>query len=163
GLLDRDRLALQRARAIHGIDRRHNAAQLEPPGKIWFDHQRLENGSRISQPAGLDNNAGKRGNHTSIAAVHHGCDGIGKIAAQTAAEAPIRKLDEAVRARLDQLMVKANLAEFVDDDGGAREFRLPEQVTQQRRLAAAEKAREDNDTDHEDSGGRGAMRTRLAA
>jgi hypothetical protein len=60
-------------------------------------------------------------------------------------------------------MVKADLAELVDDHGGSREFRLTEQVTEQRCLAAPEEAGENQGLDHIGTSGKGAMRTRMVA
>ena len=60
-------------------------------------------------------------------------------------------------------MVKTDLAEFVDDDSRPRKLPLTKQMVEQRRLAAAEKAGENEDADHAISGGSGAMRTRFVA
>ena len=51
-------------------------------------------------------------------------------------------------ARFDKLVVQPDLAELVDDDGGPREFRLAQQMTQHGGLAAAEKAGEHRNGDH---------------
>ena len=67
-----------------------------------------------------------------------------------------------------KLVVEPDLAELVDDDGGARELRLAQQMAQQRGLAAAEEAGEHRDGDrvcahHDGTSGATAMRTRFAA
>ena len=73
--------------------------------------------------------------------------GLRQVGADFAAQAAGLQLDEAVLARFDQLVIESDLAELVDDDGGAREFRLAQQMAKHGRLAAAEKAGEDRDRD----------------
>ena len=96
------------------------------------------------------------------------CKGLREVAADLAAQAAGLQLDEAVLARFDQLVVEADLAELVDDDGGAREFRLAQQMAQHGRLAAAEEPGEDRNGDHvcvhcDGTSGATAIRTRFAA
>ena len=47
--------------------------------------------------------------------------------------------------RLDQQVVEPDLAELVDQHGGARQGRVAEQVVQQRGLAGTQEAGEDGD------------------
>ena len=68
----------------------------------------------------------------------------------------------------DQLMIESDLAELVDDDGGAREFRLTQQMAKYSSLAAAEEAGEHRDRNrvcsgHDGTSGATATCTRLAA
>src|SRR5262249_56594134 len=80
-----------------------------------------------------------------------------QVTAHGAAQTSGPQLNEALLARLDQIVVKADLSELVDDYGRTREIRVLQQTSQQRRLAAAKKAGEDRDRDH-GTGGSGAMR-----
>ena len=61
----------------------------------------------------------------------------------------------------DQQVVQADLAELIDDDGSVGEVGLAQQVSQDCRLAAAEKAGQDRNRDHGGTSGETAMRTRL--
>ena len=71
-----------------------------------------------------------------------------EIVADLAAQASGLQLDHAFFASLDQVMIEADLAELVDDYGGSRKLWLKEQVTQERCLAAPEKAGENQSLDH---------------
>src|SRR6516225_3518848 len=161
-LLDRNVFTIERARAIYAIDRGHDAGQRDATSNARFGDERLEDGRRVGKAAGFDHDASEWRNLVAIAPLQQLLYGRDKVAADLAAEAPGRKLDEAVRARLHQLVVKADFAEFVDDDGRSREFPLAKQVTQQCRLAAAEKTGDDKGADHAGGAGRGAIRTRPA-
>ena len=99
----------------------------------------------------------------SIAALQHIVERRCEVVADFAAEAPCLQLDEAVLARLDQVVVEADLAELVDDHRGSREFGLAKQAAEQRRLAAAEEAGENQRLDHGGTSGKAATRTRMVA
>jgi len=86
-----------------------------------------------------------------------------EIVADLAAQASGLQRDDAVLAGLDQLVVEADLAELVDDDRGSRKSGLAQQMAEQCRLAAAEKAGEDQGFDHDGTSGTVATRTRMAA
>jgi hypothetical protein len=60
-------------------------------------------------------------------------------------------------------VVETDLAELVDDDGGALEVGLSQQMAQQRRLATAEKPGEDQDRNHDGTNGVTATRTLFRA
>ena len=98
-----------------------------------------------------------------VAAPQQIVNGRREIAADFAAQAPGLQLDQAVLARLDEFVVEADRAELVDDHGGARELRSAQQAAEQRRLAAAEKAGEDQRLDHVGTKGAVAIRTRRVA
>jgi hypothetical protein len=94
--------------------------------------------------------------------------GLRQVGADFAAQAAGLEFDEAVLARFDQLVVEADLAELVDDDGRARKSALAQQMTEDRRLAAAEEAGENRNWDHVRAHQDGtsavrATRTRFAA
>ena len=118
---------------------------------------------RIGEPAGLDHDARERSNGATIAPLQHVGERLDEVTTHFAAEAAGLQLDQAVRARFHEIVVEADLPELIDDHGRARELRLAKDMSQQRRLAAAEKAGEDQNAYHCDTGGKAAMRTRLIA
>ena len=67
---------------------------------------------------------------------------VDQIAAHGAAQAARLQQHHVVADIFHQQVVEADLAEFVDDDGGVGERRLFEQAVEQRGLAGAEKAGE---------------------
>ena len=60
---------------------------------------------------------------------------------------PLSSSAKLLACRLDQQMVEADFAEFVDDDHRSRQIGLTQKVIQHRRLAAAEKAGDDGNGD----------------
>src|SRR5690606_23484691 len=86
-----------------------------------------------------------------------------QIAAHGAAEAACGELDEALVAGRDEVVIEADLAELVDDDGGAREGRLTQQPAEQGGLAAAEETGQNRDGNHDGTTPCGARRRRLPA
>src|SRR5499427_10264208 len=86
-----------------------------------------------------------------------------EVVADLAAQTSGLQLDNALLARLDQVMVEADLPELVDDHSGSREFRPTQQVSEQRRLAAPKEAGENQSLDHVGTSARGAMRARIVA
>ena len=163
GLFRRNLLAVQRGRAVHRIDGGHDAAEDDALGDRGIGHQRLQNRRRIGKPAGLDHEARERSDRAFVAAPQQIVNGRREVIADLAAQASGLQLDQAVLARLDQLVIEADLAELVDDDGGARKLRPAKQVAEQRRLAAAEEAGEDQGLDHVGTSGKAAIRTRRVA
>src|SRR5690606_36403450 len=72
---------------------------------------------------------------------------IDQIASHRAADAAVGKLDDAVARLLDQKVVDAHLAEFVDDDRRRVQCRILQQPVEKGCLAGPEKAGEDRDRD----------------
>ena len=120
----------------------------------------MQDGRRIGEPAGLDDDALERRHRSRVPPPQDILERQHQIAAHRAAQAAGLQLDEALLAGLDQVVVEPDLAELVDDHGRAREVGVPEQAPQQRGLAAAEEARQHGDGDHEGTSGSGAMRSR---
>src|SRR5262249_10504806 len=98
-----------------------------------------------------------------VAATQQVGERLDQIAAHLAAQAAGRERDDAVVALLDQLVIEADLAKLVDDDGRSREVRLAQQMTEQRGLAAAEKAGEEENRNHDATSDVTATRTLLRA
>jgi len=112
---------------------------------------------RIGKAAGLDGDALEGGHRARIAPAQQVLERQRQVTAHGAAQTSRLQLNEALLARLDQIVVEADLSELVDDHGRTREIRVAQQTSQQRGLPAAKKAGEDRDGDH-GAGGRGAMR-----
>ena len=91
-------------------------------------HQRLQDRRRIGKSAGLDDDAIERRAAALIPPPQQVLKGLRQVGADFAAQATGLQFDEAVFARFDELVVEPDLAELVDDDGGAREFRLAQQM-----------------------------------
>ena len=70
---------------------------------------------------------------------------LGQFAAHGAAHAARLQQHHRVVDALDEMVVEADLAEFVDQHGGVGERGIGEQALEQRRLARAEKAGEEMD------------------
>jgi hypothetical protein len=121
------------------------------------------NRRRIGKAAGLDHDACEWDDGALVTAPQQIMDGRREIAANPAAKAPCLQLDQAVLARLDQVVIETDLAEFIDDYGGSWKLRLAKHAAQQRRLAAAEKAGEDQNLDHVGTRGKATIRTRRVA
>ena len=153
-------MPLERAEAVDGIDGRHHAGEREALGQAGIAHQRVQDGRRIGEPAGLDDDALERRHPALVAPPQDVLQRQHQVAAHRAAQAARLQLDEALLAGLDQIVVEPDLAELVDDHGRAREGGRLEQASQQRGLAAAEEAGQHRDGDHDGTSGRGAMRSR---
>src|SRR3954454_12673102 len=142
-LLARNLLALKRSCAIYGIDGGDNATEDDAARARRVGHQCLQNWRGVGEPAGLDNNAIERRTAALITTVKQVLERSREVTADLAAEAAGLQFDETVFAGLDQLVVKPDLAKFIDDDGGSGEVRLAKQMPQYGSLAAAKEAGED--------------------
>ncbi len=163
GLLCRNLLAVERVGAVDRIDGGHDPAEDDALGDRRIGHERLQHRRRIGKSAGLDHEARERDDGAFVTAPQQIVNGRCEVVADFAAQASGLQLDQAVLARLDQVVVEADLAELVDDHGGARKLRPAKQAAEQRRLAAAEKAGEDQGLDHVGTSGKAAIRTRRVA
>ncbi len=80
-------------------------------------------------------------------ALHQPFDDADQVAAHGAADAAVVHLEHFLVGADDELVVDADLAEFVDDHGVALAVLLGEDAVEQRRLAGAEIAGEHGDGD----------------
>ena len=78
-----------------------------------------------------------RGDLAAIALLVKPPQRVDQVAADGAAQAAGREQDGVFAGCLDQFMIEADLAEFVDDDGGFAHVGMGEEIFQQRSLAAA--------------------------
>ena len=147
-LFDRFRLPLQRVGAVHRIDRGDHAGKREALGERIVAHHRMQDRCRVGKPARLDHHAVERRYRGFVAPAQDVGEGEHEVAADRAAQAAGLQRHEAFVARLDQVVVEADLAELVDDHRGAGERWALEQPSEQRGLAAAEKPGEHAHRDH---------------
>ena len=70
-LFDRNLLAIERAGAVHGVDRRDHAAERQATGNASVGHQGLQDRRRIREPAGFDDDAIELGKRAAVAAAEH--------------------------------------------------------------------------------------------
>ncbi len=147
GLLQRFPVPVEILRATAAIDDRDHAAQHKARGDEGIVLQRLQKRHRIGKAGRLDDDAPERRDLAGIEPERQPRQGDDQIAEQGAAEAAIGEQNGLVFRRLDQQMIEADLAEFVDDDQRALHVRRAEDAVEQRGLAAAEKTRQEVDGD----------------
>ena len=86
-LLDRNIFADERGSAGDGINRGDDAAERQAAGQSRVGHEGLQNGRRVREPAGLDDDAGEGRDAALIAAPQQVVQRFGKIVADFAAQA----------------------------------------------------------------------------
>ena len=106
----------------------------------FVDEERLRHRRRVGEPGGLDDD----GVELALAP-HQALDDADEIAAHGAAHAAVVHLEDFLVGADDQVVVDADLAELVDDDGELLPVRLGQDAVQQRRLAGTEIAGEHGD------------------
>ena len=115
------------------------------PGRgadIGVDEEGLGDGGRIGETRRLDDDRIE-----FAAPLHQPLEDADEIAAHGAADAAVVHLEDFLVGADDELVVDADFAELVDDDGIALPVRLGEDAIEQRRLARAEIAGENGDGD----------------
>ena len=144
-LLHQFLVARQMVGAVHAVGKRDHRLQLVERGDVAVGEQDLDHRHRVGEAGHLDQHkieieVGSRV-ALDVKVEQAGGDFLVHMAAQAAA------VDHAhaVARRLDQHVVDADFAEFVDDHRGAREGVRLEQAIDQRGLAAAEKAGDQED------------------
>ena len=144
-LLDRFGVGVERSGAGGRIDRRDHRLEAKQVGDRRVGHQGVQDRRRVGQSGRFDDDALERRDRAGGAPCEEAPGGAHQIAAHGAAHAAAVEQDDLLVARLDQQMVEPDLAELVDDHGGARERRVAQQAREQRRLAAAEEAGDHRD------------------
>ena len=104
-----------------------------------------EDGRRIGEPAGFDDDSLKMRNDPALAIGNQTMERHLQVRAHVAAQAAIAEQRDVVARIAQQRVVDSGLAEFVDDDGGARPFRRPQEMADQRGFPGAEKSGHDGD------------------
>src|SRR6185369_17578708 len=104
-----------------------------------------EHGGGIGKAGRLDDHAVERFYVAPVAASEQIAHRVDEIAANGAAQAARRHRDDVVVGTLDQQVIKADLAELVDDHRGIGEHRVLDEEIEERGLAGTEKSGEDGD------------------
>ena len=136
---------------------------------VLVDEECLRHRRRIGEPGGLDDD----GVELALAP-HQAVDDAHEVAAHRAADAAIVHLEDFFVGADDQIVVDADFAEFVDDDGIFLAVRFGQDAVEQRRLAGPQIAGQHRDGNllgrrfwHVNSGngiwGAGAREARLCA
>ena len=122
---------------------------------VLVDEEGLRHGRRVGEAGGLDDD------RVELAlALHQPVEDADQVAAHGAADAAVVHLEDFLVGADDEVVVDADLAELVDDDGVFLAVRLGEDAVEERRLAGAEIAGEHGDGDLV---GHGGSRLRLQA
>ena len=139
------RLAMrcERRHAIDGIDDRRHAGDLGSSGEHGVGEPGVQDRRGVGEAGRLQYDASEGRHRARVASAQNVVQAIDQIAAQRAAEASRSHQDHVVGDGLEQEMIEADLAPFVDDDERPGEFGRAQQAIDQRRLARAEKARDD--------------------
>ncbi|MND86186.1 hypothetical protein D3C80_781390 [compost metagenome] len=131
---------LQAQRQVLGIDQRHNGVKLGLGAHIVIHEEGLGDGHRIGKACRLDDDAVE-----TAGAAHQAFHDADQIAAHRAAHAAIVHFVDFFIRLDDQIVVDADLAEFIDDDSVFLAVVLGENAVEKRRFAGAEISRQDGD------------------
>ncbi len=129
-----------------GVDQGGDAVQLGLGLDVLVDEEGLGHRPGIGQARGLDDN-GVEGRLAGTLALHQAGDHADQVAAHRAADAAVVHLEHVLVGADHQVVVDADLAELVDDDGVAFAVILGQDPVQQGGLARAEIAGQDGDGD----------------
>ena len=117
-------------------------------GDVLVDEEGLRHRRRIGEAGRLDDD------RVELAlALHQAVDDADEVAAHGAADAAVVHLEDFLVGADDEVVVDADLAELVDDDGVALAVLLGEDAVEERGLAGAEIAGEHGDGDLVGHGG----------
>ena len=145
-----------------GVGDRDDRVEPRPAPDILVDEEGLRHRRRVGEAGGLDDD----GVELALAP-HQPVEDAHQVAAHGAADAAVVHLEHFLVGADDEVVVDADLAELVDDDGVFLAVRLGQDAVEQRGLAGAEIAGEHGDRDFFGRGGfgngrwrgRGRMRT----
>ncbi len=133
---------LQAQRQVLGIDEGDDRVEFGLGADVVVHEEGLGDGNRVGEAGGLDDDAVE-----AAGAAHQALDDADQVAAHRAADAAVVHLVDFFVGLDDEVVVDADLAELVDDDGIFLAVVLGEDAVQQRRLAGAEIAGEHGDGD----------------
>ncbi len=109
---------------------------------LVVDEEGLRDRAGVGQAGRLDEDVVEL-----VAPLHQVAEDADEVAADGAADAAVVHLEDLFLGADDELLIDADLAELVLDDGDALAVLLGEDVVEQRGLAGAEEAGEDGDGD----------------
>src|SRR4051794_11478422 len=121
------------------IDKRYYGIEIERGRNLLIGHQSLNYRDRIREPGRFDQHAIKAWHQAVLAFPISIGEGIDEITPHRATQAAVRKQAHVFTRRRDEQMINADFTEFIDDDKTVREFRVLQQMIQERRLTAAQK------------------------
>lgn len=139
GLFDGLGLAVELVHGVDGVDDGDDAVEAVMGGGEGVAHEGLQDGGRVGEAGGLDDDAADLAGGDAGLQVLQGAD---EVAADGAAEAAGVEEDGGVVEGFDEEVVEADLAELVDEDGGVGEVWLFEEVVEEGRFSGAEEAGE---------------------
>ncbi len=139
-LLLRLRAVLEGAEEMLGIGDRDHRIELGLRLDLVVHEEGLRHRRRIGEPGGFHQDAVE-----AARPLHQPLDHADEIATHGAADAAVVHLEDFLVRLDDEIVVDADLAELVDDDGVLLAVVLGEDTVQQRRLAGAEVAGENGD------------------
>ena len=125
-----------------GVGDRHHGVEPRPPPDILVHEKGLRHRRRVGEPRGLDDD----GVELALAP-HQPVEDAHEVAAHGAADAAVVHLEHFLVGADDEVVVDADLAELVDDDGVFLAVRLGQDAVEQCRLAGAEIAGQHGDGD----------------
>src|SRR6516164_4211156 len=125
-----------------GVGDRDHRVELGLAADIVVHEEGLRHRRGVREPSGLDDD----GVELALPA-HQPVDDAHEVAAHGAADAAVVHLEHFFVGADDEVVVDADLAEFVDDDGVLLSVRLRQDAVEQRGLAGAEIAGEHGDGD----------------
>jgi hypothetical protein len=142
-LLDRLGLGVELARAVHRVHEGHDAVEPVLGRKQRIGREGLDDRRGIGETGGLDDDAIEVDHFAGAALREQLAQRLLQIGAHGAAEAAVREQRDVLGGRSDERIVDADFAELVDHHRDPVHARMREQPPDQRRLAAAEEARDD--------------------
>ena len=141
-------IAVERRRAEHDIDRRHDAVEPQRGLEEGVGGERVEHGRRIGQAAGLERDAPERrpaGGLRARAAAGRTTSARPWRTAQQVQ--PLGSSTTSSTAASSSMMIERDGAELADQDGGVRQVRDGEDAGEERGLAAAQEAGQHRERD----------------
>ena len=123
-----------------GVRDRHDRVELGLAADILVHEERLRHRRGVGEPGGLHDDGVE-----PALAPHQPVDDAHEIAAHGAADATIVHLEHFLVGSDDEIVVDADLAELVDDDGVPLPMRLGQDAVEQGGLAGAEVAGQHGD------------------
>ena len=136
-------MRVERRFAIHRVDERYDAVEPIAHHQIGVGHDRVQDRRWIGEAGRLQHDPLERLDPAVVEALQQVFERVHQIAADRAAHAARTHQHHVAVDLLDEKMVEADLAEFIDEDERIGERRRGEQSIEQRGLAGAEEAGDD--------------------
>ena len=120
-----------------------HAGDLGSSGEHGVGEPGVQDRRGVGEAGRLQHDASEGRHRARVPSLQNIVQAVDQIASQRAAEASRSHQDHVVGYSLEQEMIEADLAPFVDDHERLSEFQRAEQTIDQRRLARAQKAGDD--------------------